>query len=91
MAKKKFVLISVSDRAISTQTFDTLEDAQERMHEEMLESGVPEEAFVVFDGENEFACEEAFNCNHEDYEVSEMGGWANGRTDDDWLIVPVVF
>lgn len=42
----KYMLISVCDREILTEKFETLELAQETMHKEMIEQGkVPEEIF----------------------------------------------
>ena len=37
---KRFQLISVADREIMTEYFDTLKEAQARMREEMLDSGL---------------------------------------------------
>lgn len=42
----KYMLISVCDREILTEKFETLELAQAAMHKEMIEQGkVPEEIF----------------------------------------------
>ena len=76
---KKYMLISVCDREILTEQFDTKEEAQETMHREMIEQGnVPEDIF-----------------DNEEYEDSDCGfgeysAWANegiNHADFDWLIV----
>lgn len=75
----KYILISVCDREILTEKFETLELAQETMHKEMIEQGkVPEEIF-----------------ENDEYEDCECGfgkycAWANdgiNHADFDWLIV----
>lgn len=76
---KKYMLISVRDREILTEKFDTKEEAQETMHREMIEQGkVPEDIF-----------------DNEEYEDGDCGfgeysAWANdglNHSDFDWLIV----
>lgn len=76
---KKYMLISVCDREILTEQFDTKEEAQETMHREMIEQGrVPEDIF-----------------NNEEYEDCDCGfgeycAWANNginHADFDWMIV----
>lgn len=76
---KKYMLISVCDREILTEQFDTKEEAQETMHREMIEQGkVPEDIF-----------------DNEEYEDGDCGfgeysAWANdglNHSDFDWLIV----
>lgn len=43
---KKYMLISVCDREILTEQFNTKKEAQEAMHREMIEQGmVPEDIF----------------------------------------------
>lgn len=73
----KYMLISVCDRDILTEQFDTKENAQEAMHKEMIEQGkVPED---IFDGKE-----------YEDYGYGEYSAWANNginHADFDWLIV----
>lgn len=76
---KKYMLISVCDREILTEQFDTKEEAQEAMHREMIEQGkVPED---IFDTEE---------CEDFDYGFGEDSAWANdgiNHADFDWLIV----
>lgn len=76
---KKYMLISVCDREILTEQFDTKEEVQETMHREMIEQGkVPEDIF-----------------DNEEYEDGDCGfgeysAWANdglNHSDFDWLIV----
>lgn len=75
----KYMLISVCDREILTEKFDTKEEAQETMRREMIEQGkVPED---IFDNEE-----------YEDYDCGfgEYSAWANNginHADFDWLIV----
>ena len=46
MQKTRYMLISVCDREILTEIFDTKKEAQETMHEEMVKWGkVPEDIF----------------------------------------------
>lgn len=78
---KKFMLISVCDRKILTEQFDTKKEAQETMHREMVEQGrVPEYIFNIDNEEYE-------DC---DYGFGEYCAWANdgiNHADFDWLIV----
>jgi hypothetical protein len=76
---KKYMLISVCDREILTERFDTHEEAFEQMKKEMIEQGkVPAEIFE--------------NDHYEDYDCgfgSECG-WANdgiNHADFDWRII----
>lgn len=75
----KYMLISVCDREIFTEQFDTIEKAQETMHKEMIEQGkVPKDIFL------EEECEES------DYGFDSYCAWANdgvNHADYDWLIV----
>ena len=79
METKKYMLISVCDRAISTEQFDTLQEAQETMHREMVEYGkVPNDIF----GAKEYEDDE---CG-----FGEWSAYANDglyHADYDWLIV----
>lgn len=74
----RFILISVCDREIMTEIFDSYEEAVVQRNKEMVEwARVPEEAF-----------------SDEEYEESDFGygkyqAWANDRCDYDWLIVEV--
>lgn len=76
---KKYMLISVCDREILTEQFDTKEEAQEAMHKEMIEQGTVPEG--IFDTE-EF--------EDYDYGFGEDRAWVNdgnNYADCDWLIV----
>ena len=77
----KFMLISVCDREILTERFQTMEDAQRKMHEEMVQWGkVPEEIFE-YGEEYDVAYSYGFH---------KFGGYANdgmNHADYDWLIV----
>lgn len=76
---KKYMLISVFDREILTEQFDTKEGAQETMHREMIAHGkVSEDIF----NEPEY---EDFHCG-----FSEECAWANdgiNHSNFDWLII----
>lgn len=76
---KKYMLISVCDREILTEQFDTKKEAQETMYREMIERGkVSEDIF----SEKEY---EGDNCG-----FGEYCAWANdgiNHADFDWLIV----
>lgn len=75
----KYMLISVCDREILTEKFETLELAQQTMHKEMIERGkVPEGIFK--------------NDTYEDGDCGfgKYSAWANdglNHDDFDWLIV----
>lgn len=76
---KKYMLISVCDREILTEQFDTKEEAQETMHREMIEQGKVSEG--IFNNEE-----------YEDYDCGfgEYSAWANdviNHANFDWLIV----
>lgn len=76
---KRYMLISVCDREIMTEQFDTKEKAQESMHKEMIEFGeVPEEIF----NEQEY---DDGDCGFGEYSAYVTDG-AN-HADFDWLIV----
>ena len=76
---KKYMLISVCDREIFTEQFDSLKEAQDMMHKEMIEQGkVPEEIF----NEQEY---DDGNCGFGEYSAYVNDG-AN-HADLDWLIV----
>lgn len=82
----KFMLISVCDREILTERFQTMEDAQCKMHEEMVQWGkVPEEIFTYgYEGVG-VMCDVAYS-----YGFHKFGGYANdgmNHADYDWLIV----
>ena len=76
---KKYMLISVCDREILTEQFDTKEEAQETMHREMIEQGkAPEDIFAEKEYEDD------------DYGFGEDSAWANdgvNHANFDWLIV----
>ncbi|MDO5546884.1 MAG: hypothetical protein Q4F79_00135 [Eubacteriales bacterium] len=76
---KKYMLISVCDREIMTEQFDTKEEAQESMRKEMIEWGkVSEEIF----SEQEY---DDGDCGFGEYSAYVNDG-AN-HADLDWLIV----
>lgn len=76
---KKYMLISVCDREILTEEFDTIQKAQETMHEEMIKQGkVPKDIFTQEEYEEG------------DYGFNDYCAWANdgvNHADYDWLIV----
>lgn len=76
---KRFMLISVCDREILTELFDTVEEAREAMHREMVEQGkVPDDIFNNTEYEDS------------DYGFGEWSAYANdgvNHADFDWLIV----
>lgn len=78
-AKKNYMLISVCDREILTEQFDTLQEAHETMHREMVELGrVPEHIFDNVEYEDS------------DYGFGKWSAYANdgvNHADYDWLIV----
>lgn len=81
MQKTRYMLISVCDREILTEIFDTKKEAQETMHEEMVKWGkVPEDIFrsEEYDdggyGFDEWSAYVNDGLNHNDY---------------DWLIVAI--
>ncbi len=71
----KYMLISVCDREILTEVFNSLEDAQNCMHKEMTEwANVDPESFHNMEYEES------------DFGFGEWSAWANGRCDYDWYI-----
>ena len=77
---KRYMLISVCDREILTEQFDTKEEAQETMHREMVEQGrVPEDIFL--EGEEY----DDGNCGFGEYSAYANEGV--NHADFDWLIV----
>lgn len=74
----RYMLISVCDREILTEIFKTKEEAQKAMHEEMINSGAPQEIFL----ENEYDDGDVGFGEYEAY-VSDGVNHANF----DWLIV----
>ena len=79
---KRFMLISVCEREILTEMFDTVEEARETMHREMIEQGkVPDD---IFD-----------NIEYDDSDCGfgEWSAYANdgvNHADFDWLIVDLM-
>lgn len=76
---KEYMLISVCDRDILTERFNTKEEAQESMHSEMIEWGkVPKEVF----SEEEY--------DDGDFGFGEYSAYVNDGANHanlDWLIV----
>lgn len=76
---KDFMLITVCDREISAELFETFKDAQNTMHKEMIEQGqVPED---IFDMES---------YDDYDYGFGKDFGYANdgvNHADYDWRII----
>ena len=82
----KFILISVCDREIMTEVFDSYEEARVQRNKEMIEwARVPEEAFR--DGEEEY--EEIGDEIEDSFGFGKYEAWANDRCDFDWLIVEI--
>ena len=81
LGTRKYLLISVAGREILTEQFDTLENAQKTMHEELIQWGhIPEECLKQKEYEDEFG----------NFGFGEYGGWANrglNNADYDWSIV----
>ena len=75
----KFILISVCDRSIYTETFDSYNEAKAEMQNEMINTGVPEEVFQQYDEYEEDG----------DYAFGKYGGYSNARYEHDWLIVEI--
>lgn len=75
IADEQWVLVSVCDREILVEVFDTYEEARETRDREMIEwASVPDDVF-----------------GKDEYEESDFGyggyqAWANDRSDYDWLI-----
>lgn len=77
----KYILISVHDREILTEIFNTQKEAQEAMHKEMVEWGkVPEGIFQ----EEEYDDGDCGFCSYQAYAND-----GNNHTDYDWLIVEI--
>ena len=76
---KDYLLVSVCDREIVVEQFDSLEEAQETMHKEMIcEGKIPEE--VVTDNEE---------YGGENYSFGKWSAWANNGVNHgnyDWRI-----
>lgn len=79
---KRYILISVCEREILTELFDTIEEAQETMHREMVEWGkVLPDVFV----ETEY--------DSPDFGFGEYGAFVNNgcnHNNYDWLIVDLL-
>lgn len=78
---KRYMLISVCDREILTEQFNSLKEAQSAMHKEMIEQGkVPDDIFE----ESEY--------DDGDCGFSKYSGYANdgvNHADFDWSIVEI--
>ena len=80
----KFILISVCDREIMTEVFDSYEEARAQRNKEMIEwARVPEEAF------RDEECEEIGDEIEDSFGFGKYEAWANARCDLDWLIVEI--
>lgn len=77
--KYRYMLITVIDREILTETFRTVEDARRCMHKEMILYGkVPKDIFAT----------DSYDAG--EYGFSDYGAWANdgeNHANYDWLIV----
>ena len=74
---KRFQLISVADREIMTEYFDTLKEAQARMREEMLDSGLDSLDDIEDKGNGDCGCD-------------DFSAWlndGNNHMDFDWKII----
>lgn len=81
MQKTRYMLISVCDREILTEIFDTKKEAQETMHEEMVKWGkVPEDIFRLEEYDDG-------DCGFCSYQAYANDG--NNHADYDWLIVEI--
>lgn len=75
----RYMLITVIDREIMTELFDSKEEAVSAMKKEMVdEAKVPEDALKTYDEYEETG-----------FGFGEESGWANGRNDCDWRIVDI--
>lgn len=73
---RRYMLISACERDIITQMFPTLNEAQNKMREEMVEYGrIPQEAFYNDEYEGE------------EYGFDENSGWSNIKQNNDWIII----
>lgn len=73
----KYILISVCERDISTEQFESLKDAQAQMLQDLeIVGGVDEPAIGI---------------EAPDYAIHEMDAWSNVDDDrkQDWLIIEV--
>ena len=76
----RFILVSVCDREIMTEVFDSLEAATEQRNREMVEWGrVPEETFEQFEEYEEDG----------EYGYGKYQAYCNDRCDFDWLIARI--
>lgn len=75
----KYMLVSVCDREILIETFDTMEEGERQMKKEMEEAGIPSQMLNAYK-EYEEAYEYAFYKN---------GGYYNGRYEWDWLLTAI--
>lgn len=76
----RFVLVSVCDREIMTEVFDSLKAATEQRNKEMIEWGrVPPEIFNQFEEYEEDG----------EYGFGKYHAYANDRCDFDWLIADI--
>lgn len=72
----KYILISVCDREILTEVFNSLAEAQTCMYKEMMEwANIDPGAFHSVEYEES------------DFGFGEWSAWANGRCDYDWRII----
>lgn len=74
---KIYVLISVCDREILAETFKSLPEAQQQMHNEMSEWADVDP--MVFSNNNEY--------EDDDFGFGEWSAWANTNSDFDWRIL----
>ena len=86
MEEQRYLLVSVCDREFLTEQFTSLREAQDAMHQEMIEWGrVPREEF---DG-----CETTEDSKEtSDYGFGKWSAWANDGVNHanlDWLIVQI--
>lgn len=78
----KFILISVCDREIMTEVFDSYSDALAQRNKEIIEwANVPEKAFAD-DEYEEIGDNDSFG-------FTKYEAYANDRCDFDWLIVEI--
>ena len=75
----RYMLITVIDREIMTELFDSKEEAVSAMKKEMTEeANVPIDILNTYDEYEETG-----------FGYGEESGWANGRNDCDWRIVEI--
>ena len=76
----KFILISVCDREIMTEVFNSYEEALAQRNKEMIEwARVPEDIFQY--GPEEY--------EDDGFAYGKYEAYANDRCDFDWLIVEI--